>query len=111
MKRWVRSWWFWLALVLAMLPVGGMVYLQHSVVNVMHPALDTLSAVGLSERWSHPAMLKIRELGPKAVPPLRRVLREKDSPTTRFLLWVKVKWPGATKYYSHFPDTRKLTER
>src|SRR5882672_3828995 len=108
MKRWFRSRW-WLALLLV--PVGVVLFLQQSTVNVMHPALDALSTVNLSERWSHPQMLKIRELGIKAVPSLRRVLREKDQPTTRFLLWVKTKWPGATKYYSHFPDLNKMTER
>src|SRR5213075_1288027 len=74
-------------------------------------ALDALSAIPLSERWAHPELLKIRKLGADAVPPLRRVLREKTSPSTRFLLWVKLKWPGATKYYSHFPDPQKMSER
>lgn len=111
MKPWFRSGWPWLALLLVFVAVGGVLYLQQSVVNVMHPALDKLSAIKLSERWSNPEMLKIRELGVKAVPSLRQVLREKNSPTIRFLLWVKAKWPGATKYYSHFPDPNKLTER
>ena len=39
------------------------------------------------------------------------MLREKDKPTTRFLLWLRGKWPGAVKYYSHFPDVKKMTER
>ena len=77
----------------------------------MHPALDKLASIQLSERWSHPEMLKIRSLGKEAVPPLRQVLREKDSPVTRTLLWVKGKWPGSTKYFSHFPDPQQLTER
>jgi hypothetical protein len=38
-------------------------------------------------------------------------LREKDKPTTRFLLWMKAKWPGVTRYYHHMPDTQKMTER
>jgi hypothetical protein len=109
MKRWFRSRWWWLTLVLVL--GGAVLFLQQSTVNVMHPALDELSAVQIGERWSHPQMLKIRELGVKAVPPLRGVLREKTQPTTRFLLWVKTKWPGATKYYSRFPDANKLTER
>jgi len=91
--------------------VGALFFIRQSTTNVMHPALDQLSAVSYSERWSHPQMLKIRELGANAVPSLRRVLREKNNPTIRFLLWVKAKWPGATKYYSHFPDPNKLTER
>src|SRR6187431_1489265 len=99
MKPWLRSRWWWLAL------------LRYSTVNVMHSALDELSAVNISERWSHPQMLKIRERGVKAVPSLRRVLREKQHPTTRFLLWVKGKWPGVTKFYSGFPDMKKLTQR
>jgi len=36
--------------------------------------------VTISERWAHPEMLKIRELGAKAVPDLRRALREKENP-------------------------------
>src|SRR2546422_11103200 len=111
MNRWFRSRWLWLALLLAMLPVGGMVFLRQSVVNVMHPALDTLSAISLSERWSHPELLKIRALGTKAVPSLRQVLREKDNPTTRLLLWVKGKWPSAAKHFSFFPELEKMTER
>src|SRR6266404_6266897 len=111
MKRWFRSRWIWMALLFAIIPVGGMLYLRRSVVNVMHPALDKLSAVDFGQRWSHPEMLRIRALGTKAVPSLRRVLREKDHPTTRFLLWVKGTWPGATKYYSHFPDLNKIAER
>lgn len=111
MKRWFRSRWLWLALLLAIIPVGAVLWLRQSTVNVMHPALDELSKVKLSERWSHPQMLKIRELGVKAVPSLRRVLREKEQPSTRFLLWVKAKWPGVTKYYSRFPDPNKLKER
>lgn len=86
-------------------------FMQRNVVNVMHPALDELSAVSLSERWSHPQMLKIRALGEDAVPSLRRVLREKNNPVIRSLLWIKTKWPGVTKYYSRFPDTEKMTQR
>lgn len=111
MKPWFRSRWLWVALLLAMLPFAGMIFLRHDTVNVMHPALDKLSAVTISERWSHPEMLNIRELGVKALPPLRRVLREKDNPTTRALLWIKAKWPAATRLYSNFPDPAKLTER
>jgi HEAT repeat protein len=111
MKRWIRPRWWWLALLIVLIPVGLMLYLRQSVNNVMHPALDELSAVELSSRWSHPQMLRIRALGVRAVPSLRRVLREKTSPATRFLLWVKAKWPAATKYYAHFPDPKKLTER
>ncbi len=103
--------WWMLALLFALALVGSVLYLQHSVTNVIHPALDELSAVSLSERWSHPQMLRIRALGVEAVPSLRRVLREKNNPTIRFLLWVKTKWPAVTKYYAHFPDSQKLTER
>ena len=111
MKRWFQPRWWWLALLLILLPIGAAVYVRYSTVNVLHAALDELSAVNISERWSHPQMLKIRERGVKSVPALRRVLREKNHPTTRFLLWVKTKWPVATKYYSGFPDMNKLTER
>lgn len=107
----LRFRWWMLALFIALALVGSLLFVQHSVVNVMHPALDQLSAVSFGERWSHPQMLKIRALGADAVPSLRRVLREKNNPTIRFLLWVKAKWPGAAKYYSHFPDSNKLTER
>lgn len=77
----------------------------------MYPALDKLASIPLSDRWAHPEMVKIRQLGAKAIPPLRAVLREKERPTTRFLLWLKAKWPGATKYYRNFPDPKKMTER
>jgi len=103
-------WWMVTLFVAAALPLL-LLFLQRNVVNVMHPALDDLSAVSLSERWSHPQMLKIRALGEEAVPSLRRVLREKNNPVIRFLLWVKTKWPSVTKYYSRFPDTQKMTER
>ena len=98
-------------MLLAIVLVGALFLLRQSTTNVMHPALDQLSAIPFAERWSHPQMLKTRELGAKAVPSLRRVLREKNNPTIRFLLWVKAKWPGVTKYYSRFPDSNKLTER
>ena len=111
MKRRFRSRWFWVALLLAMMPVGGILLLRQSVVNVMHPALDTLSAINLSERWSHPELLRIRAFGKKAVPSLRLVFIDKDSPTTRFLLWVKGKWPSAAKHFSFFPELEKMTER
>jgi len=56
-------------------------------------------------------MIKIRQLGPAAIPPLRRVLQEKDRRATRFLLWLETKWPSVTRYYSHMPDSSKMTER
>jgi HEAT repeat protein len=111
MNRPFRSRWLWLALLVVILPVCGLLYLRNSVTNVMHPALDTLSNVNLADRWSHPEMLRIRKLGPKAIPPLRQVLREKDSMTTRFLLWTKAKWPGSTRYFHSFPDPQKMSER
>jgi hypothetical protein len=77
----------------------------------MYPALDKLASIPLADRWSHPEMIKIRQLGAKAIPPLRAVLREKERPTTRFLLWLKAKWPGVTTYYRNFPDPKKMTER
>jgi HEAT repeat protein len=101
----------WIALVATVLLVTGWLFLRHETVNEMYPALDKLASIPLAERWSHPEMIKIRQLGPAVVPPLRRVLREKDKPTTRFLLWVKAKWPGVTRYYHHMPDTQKMTER
>jgi HEAT repeat protein len=100
-----------LALLLPLALVASLFFVQHSAVNVMHPALDELAAVKHAERRSHPQMLKIRALGAAAVPELRRVLREKNNPSVRFLLWVKTKWPGATKYYSRFPDPKKMSER
>jgi hypothetical protein len=111
MNRPFRSRWLWLALLVVMLPVGGALYLRIGVTNVMHPALDALANVKLEDRWSHPAMLRIRELGPKAIPPLRQVLREKDSMPTRLLLWIQAKWPGSTRYFKDLPDPQKLTER
>src|ERR1043166_2813652 len=108
MKLSFRFRWLWLALFFGMIVGGALVFLRQSMVNPMHPALDKLSAVKFSERWSHPEMMKIRALGVKAVPSLRRMLREKDSPTTRFLLWVKRPCPGVTKFYSHFPDVNKM---
>lgn len=90
---------------------GGMLFLTRDATNEMHPILDKLSTVGVGERWSQPEMIKLRQFGGKAVPLLRRVLREKDKPTTRFLLWVKGKWPGVTKFYPSIPDLNKLTER
>ena len=111
MKQRLRSLWLWLPLSLLGAFAITFLFLRHSVVNGMHPDLDKLSSIPLSERWSQPGMLKIRSLGKGAVPPLRQVLREKNSPTTRLLLWVKGKWPGSTKYFSRFPDPNKMTER
>jgi HEAT repeat protein len=103
--------WFWTVILLLAISGGAFLVLQTGTSNVMHPALGKLSAVPLHERWSQPEMLRIRALGPKALPPLRRVLREKDSPTTHFLLWVKTKWPRSTNCFARFPDLKKLTER
>lgn len=111
MRYWFQRRLVWLALLIFLVVVGGLVFLQLSTVNPLHPALDKLAAVTISERWSHPEMVKIRQLGKRAVPSLRRVLREKDSPSTRFLLWLKSKWPGVTRFYPHIPDAKKLTER
>src|SRR5882724_140302 len=111
MKFWFRSYWWWLALLLLIVAAGSAFFLHQSKGNVVHPALDKLAAIGISERWSRRELLKIRELGVKAVPSLRHALREKDSPTTRFLLWVQGKFPNLVKYYSHFPDSNKLTQR
>lgn len=111
MKRRLRSRWLWIGLLASLFPVMAWLFLRHETVNEMYPALDKLASIPLSERWSHPEMLKIRQLGPAVIPPLRRVLREKDQPTTRLLLWVKGKWPSVTRYYPNLPDVRKLTER
>src|SRR5258708_4540824 len=111
MRRWFRSRWLWMALLLILTLVGALIFLQQSTVNPLHPALDKLAAVSISERWSHPEMIKIRQMGKDAVPPLRRVLREKDRPSTQFLLWLKSKWPGITRFYPYIPDPKKLTER
>lgn len=97
---------------IAILGVGGMaLFVVGQRVNPMHQALDTLSRIQLSERWSHPEMLKIRALGVEAVPDLRRVLREKESHRTRFLLWAHGKWPGITNHVSNFPEAGRLDER
>lgn len=111
MRRWLRSRWLWILLFAALFPVFVWLFLRHETENELYPTLDKLASIPLSERWSHPEMVKIRQLGPKAVPSLRRVLREKDKQTTRFLLWLKVKWPAVIRYYSHMPDTQKMTER
>src|SRR5215475_9766898 len=113
MKHWLRARWLWIVLVatLLLLPVLGWLFLRHATVNEMYPALDKLASIPLADRWSHPDMIKIRQLGAAAIPPLRRVLREKDQPTTQLLLWVKAKWPGVTKYYPLMPDASKMTER
>jgi HEAT repeat protein len=103
--------WIVLLAALLLLPFSAWLFLRHATVNEMYPALDKLASIPLGDRWSHPEMVKIRQLGPAVVPPLRRVLREKDQPITRFLLWVKGKWPGVTRYYRYMPDTGKLTER
>jgi HEAT repeat protein len=100
-----------MVLIAALLPVFGWLFLRHETVNEMYPALDKLSAISLSERWSHPEMVRIRQLGAAAIPSLRRVLREKDRPTTRLLLWLKGKWPPMTRFYRHMPDTKKMAER
>ena len=43
--------------------------------------------------------------------PLQCDLGEAGSFLNRNIDWVKAKWPGATRFYSHFPDPNKLTER
>jgi hypothetical protein len=110
-KRRLRSPWLWIFFVATLASVFGWLILRHETVNEMYPSLDKLSSIPLSERWSNPEMIKIRQLGRAVVPPLRRVLGEKDKPTTRFLLWVKTKWPGVTRFYQHMPDPQKMTER
>ena len=111
MKGCLRIWWLWLVLVIAIIGVAGVVLVNRDVNNVMHPALDKLSAIPHSERWSNPELLKIRGLGVKAAPDLRRVLREGNSPTTHVLLWMKGHYPRATNLFKHFPDTEKIAER
>jgi HEAT repeat protein len=110
-KRRFRLRWLWPIALLASITVVAILAIRSSVNNVMHPALDKLAAIDLSERWSHPEMLKIRELGDRAIPPLRGVLREQNSFATHFLTWVRTKWPGATNYYPDFPNPRKIEER
>jgi len=89
MKRLFLSRWFWVVILLAIIPVGVVLSLRQHELNDMLVALDKLASVEVSERWTRPEMQRIRQLGIRAVPSLRRVLREKDRPTTRFLLWVK----------------------
>jgi HEAT repeat protein len=110
-KTCFRSWPFWLACAFLILAIGAAVFLHQDQANLMHPALDKLASVSLEERWSHPEMLKIRAMGANAIPPLRRVLREKDKPSTQFLLRLKAKWPGVAKLYPYLPDPNKLTQR
>src|SRR5678815_1249042 len=100
MKRWYRARLFWLTLAVIAIPCAGLFLLRQSTHNVMHPALDKLAAISFEQRWSHPEILRIRGLGKDAITPLRAVLREKDKPTTRFLLWLKTKWPGVVRYLS-----------
>ncbi len=99
--------------LLALLLGFGWFVLHRETVNEMYPALDKLASMPLANRWSSPEMMKIRQLGTRrrASPPLRRVLREKDTRTTHFLFWVKTNWPSITRYYSRLPDPDKLTER
>lgn len=111
MRRFLRTRWVWMVFILALLPVLGWLFLDQSTVNEMYPALDKLASIPLGDRWSKPEMMQIRQLGAAAVPPLRRVLREKDSRATHFLLWVKTNCPSVTRYYSHLPDPNKMTER
>jgi hypothetical protein len=111
MKRWLRSSWVWGGLFVALIIFGVALTFRQRELSAMQISLDKLAAVSLSERWSNPEMLKIRQLGDRAIPPLRRVLREKDKPTTRFLLWVRGKWPGVVKFYPYIPDANKLSER
>jgi hypothetical protein len=111
MKRWYRARLFWLTLAVIAIPCVGLFLLRQSTHNVMHPALDKLAAISFEQRWSHPEILRIRGLGKDAVTPLRAVLREKDKPTTRFLLWLKTKWAGVVRYVPNFPDPAKMRER
>src|SRR5690349_13482332 len=111
MKQWFRFRWLWMPLILAVMLAGGALVLMHDATYELHPLLDKLSTMSFGQRWSQPEMIKIRQFGGKAVPLLRRVLREKDAPMTQFLLWVKRKWPGVVRYYPHIPDVNKLTER
>jgi hypothetical protein len=112
MKGWLRSKWLWMFVsIVCAIVLAGVLFVRRDVINVMHPALDTLSSIPLRERWSHPALLNIRALGSKAVPNLRRVLREGNSPTTLGLLWVKAHYPRATNLYKHFPDPARIAER
>jgi len=97
--------------ILALLPVFGWLFLRQATENEMYPALDKLASIPLADRWSKPEMTQIRQLGAAAVPPLRRVLREKDTRMTHLLLWVKTNWPSVTRFYSHLPDPNKMTER
>ena len=107
----LQSHWGRLVVCLFLLGLGLALFLHKSTDNVMHPALDRLAAIPLSERWSHPEMLKIRNLGKEAIPALRAVLREKDRATTRLLLWVRASWPAAANYYARLPDPAQLSDR
>jgi hypothetical protein len=111
MRRFLRARWVLTVFILALLPFLGWFFVHQATVNEMYPALDKLASIPLEDRWSKPEMIQIRRLGAAAVPPLRRVLREKDTRTTQFLFWVKTNWPSVTRYYSRLPDPQKMTER
>ncbi len=87
---------------------------QPSASAQVYDAVDTLARLPVSEPfnpWVNPEVAQVRWLGPKAIPALRAILREKSSDSTRFLLWVHAKWPRAGNYYSHFPDPILLSRR
>jgi HEAT repeat protein len=102
---------FWWTAILLLIVLGVVYFLRFATVNPMHVALDELATVNLANRWSHPRLLEIRAQGAAAMPLLRRALREKNSASTRLLLWIKAKCPWVIKYYSRFPDANKLSER
>jgi hypothetical protein len=101
----------WGALLLLIIALILVIFFIHeSTANRMNAALDELSTVSIDERWSHPQMAKIRALGSKAVPDLRRVLRERNSRPTRIVLRLQNKLPRATTKFLHL-DPRRVNER
>jgi len=87
-ENWLRSHWLWLTL----LPVGALIgvflFLQHSVVNVMHLPWTSL----LLSRYPNVGLtgdVKNSKPWKRRGSTLRNVLREKNNPTIRVLLWSK----------------------
>jgi hypothetical protein len=107
----LRARWLRLAAVVLLLLLGAYFYLRPTPDEVIRPALDRLAKIPLQDRWSNPKLLKIRQFGPSAIPMLRSVLRERNSSSVRFQLWLKQRWPKQTKRFKFFPNENVLTER
>jgi hypothetical protein len=78
--------------------------------NEIELAVEALSKIQYGDRWSHPQMLKIRSAGTRAVPELRRILREKNSLGTLLMRKAQQNWPKATARFARIDDNH-LRER